>query len=202
MHCHRARYRVSKKIWVPSFAYPSSMHTHLTEVLSRLDGARAALRGALDAIPAPLQQQRPAPDRWSAAEVLEHLTLVERIFGGRIVNAIDAARSGLAPEAHPRTALPDAVEQRMGDRVNKRQAPEPAQPTGTVDVAAGWAALESNHGALRAALSTCDGLALSQVTLDHPFFGTMTVYQWVELMAAHEGRHTEQIKEIASALAT
>ena len=69
------------------------MHTHLTEVLSRLDGARAALRGALDAIPAPLQRQRPAPDRWSAAEVLEHLTLVERIFGGRIVKALDAARS-------------------------------------------------------------------------------------------------------------
>jgi hypothetical protein len=178
------------------------MHTHLTEVLSRLDGARAALRGALDAIPAPLQQQRPAPDRWSAAEVIEHLTLVERIFGGRIVNAIDAARSGLAPEAHPRAALPDAVEQRMGDRVNKRQAPETAQPTGTVDVAAGWAALESNHRNLRAALNTCDGLALSQVTLDHPFFGTMTVYQWVELMAAHEGRHTEQIREIGAVVGT
>jgi hypothetical protein len=28
----------------------------------------------------------------------------------------------------------------------------------------------------------------------------MNVYQWVELMAAHEGRHTEQIKEIAAAL--
>src|SRR5512134_285200 len=104
------------------------MHTHLTEVLSRLDGARTALRGAIDAIPAPLQRQRPAPDRWSAAEVLEHLTLVERIFGGRIVKALDAARSsGLAPEAQPRAALPDAIEQRMSDRVNKRQAPEPAK---------------------------------------------------------------------------
>ena len=176
------------------------MHTHLTEVLSRLDRARAALRGAVDAIPAPLQQQRPAPDRWSAAEVIEHLALVERIFGGRIVNALDAARSGLAPEAQPRTALPDAIEQRMGDRVNKRQAPEPARPTGTVDIAAGWAALQGNHAALHAALDRCDGLALSQVTLDHAFFGTMTVYQWIELMAAHEVRHTEQINEIASAL--
>ena len=56
----------------------------------------------------------------------------------------------------------------MSDRVNKRQAPEPAQPTGTVDVASGWAALESDHATLRAALAGCDGLALSQVTLDHP----------------------------------
>ena len=177
------------------------MHTHLTEVLARLDKARGTLRGAIDAVPPALHHQRPAADRWSAAEVLEHLTLVERIFGRRIVKALDAARSGLSPEAHPRAPLPDAVEQRMIDRVNKRQAPDPAQPTGTVDVANGWAALESNHSALRAALSGCDGLALSQVTLDHPFFGTMNVYQWIELIAAHEGRHTEQIKEIAAALA-
>jgi hypothetical protein len=176
------------------------MHTHLTEVLSRLDAARASLRGAIDAIPPAMQRQRPAGDRWSAAEVLEHLTLVEGIFGGRIMKALEAARSGLSSEAHPRAPLPDAVEQRMVDRVNKRQAPEPAQPTGRIDVAAGWTAMENNHAALRAALAGCDGLALSQVTLDHPFFGTMTVYQWVELMAAHEGRHTEQIREIAAAL--
>ena len=177
------------------------MHTHLTEVLSRLDKARGTLRRAIDAIPPDMQRQRPEPDRWSAAEVLEHLTLVERIFAGRILNALDTARAGLSPEAHPRAPLPDAVEQRMGDRANKRQAPEPARPTGTKDVASGWAALESNHSTLGAALAGCDGLALSQVTLDHPFFGTMNVYQWVELMAAHEGRHTEQIREIAAALA-
>jgi hypothetical protein len=177
------------------------MHTHLTDVLSRLDRARAALRAAIEAIPPAMQRQRPAPDRWSAAEVVEHLTMVERIFGGRIMKAVEEARAaGLAAEAHARAPLPEPVEQRMADRVNKRQAPETAHPTGTVDVATGWAALESNHAAVRGALAGANGLALSQVTLDHAFFGTMTVYQWIELMAAHEGRHTEQIKEIAAAL--
>ncbi len=177
------------------------MHTHLTDVLSRLDHARDTLRGAVDAIPPAKQRQRPAPDRWCAAEVLEHLTMVERIFGGRIIKAVDEARTaGLPSEAHPRAPLPDPVEQRMADRVNKRQAPETAHPTGNVDVTTGWATLEGTHATLRAALEGCDGLALSQVTLDHAFFGTMTVYQWIELMAAHEGRHTEQIREIAAAL--
>jgi hypothetical protein len=177
------------------------MHTHLTDVLSRLDEARSTLRGALDAIPPAMHRQRPAADRWCAAEVLEHLTLVEKIFSGRIVKAIDSARTaGLSPEGQPRVPLPDAIEQRMSDRVNKRQAPDPAQPTGQVDVATGWATLENNHAALRTALAGCNGLALSQVTLDHPFFGTMNVYQWVELIAAHEGRHTAQIREIAAAL--
>jgi hypothetical protein len=127
------------------------MHTHLTDVLSRLDTARATLREAIDTIPSTLQRQRPAPDRWSAAEVVEHLTMVERIFGGRIVKAVDAARSGLPPEAQARAPLPDTVETRMRDRVNTRQAPETAQPTGGVDVAAGWAALEQPRDAPRRA---------------------------------------------------
>ena len=54
---------------------------------------------------------------------------------------------------------------------------------------------------MRALAEAADGLALSQVMLTHPFFGTMTVYQFVELIAAHEGRHTEQINEIARSLA-
>jgi DinB superfamily len=177
------------------------MHTHLTEVLSRLDRARAGLRASIEAIPSSLQRERPAPDRWSAADVLEHLMLVERLFGGRIITAIDAARSaGLSSEANSREPLPDTIERRLADRVNKRQAPDPVQPTGTVDVAAGWVALESGHASLRSAVARADGLALSEVALDHPAFGTMTVYQWIELVAAHEVRHTEQIKEIASAL--
>jgi hypothetical protein len=176
------------------------MSSHLDHVFSRLDRSRAALRAAVDSVAAPLRQQRPGTDRWSAAEVLEHVSIVERIFTGRIVDALDAAKaSGLAGEAPSPLPLPEAVETRMADRVNKREAPEPARPTGTLDAAAAWAALESGHQRLRAVVAGADGVALSLVSVAHPFFGPMTIYQWVELMAAHEARHTEQIKEIGRA---
>src|SRR5262245_12795585 len=179
------------------------MHQHLTEVFSRLDRSRASLYASVEAIAPSLRQQRPGPDRWSAAEVLEHLSMVERIFTGRIAAAIDAARAkGLEGEAAARAPLPDVIETRMGDRVNKRTAPETARPTGAVDARSAWEAVEGGHQRLHALISDADGLALSQVTLDHAFFGTMNVYQWIELMAAHEARHTEQIKEIGAALAT
>ena len=45
-----------------------------------------------------------------------------------------------------------------------------------------------------------DGLALGAVTAEHRFFGVLTVYQWVELVAAHECRHADQIREIGAAL--
>jgi hypothetical protein len=178
------------------------MHPHLMDVFARLDGARAALGAAVESIDVPLRQQRPGPDQWSAAEVLEHLSLVERIFTGRVADAIAAARAGgLAGETRDRAPLADAIESRMADRVNKRTAGEAARPTGTLDAAAAWSALESGHQRLRALVGDVDGLALSEVMFEHPFFGTMSVYQFVELLAAHEARHTEQIKEIAEAFA-
>ena len=68
------------------------MHPHALDVFSRLDTARAALRAAVDQVPPALRQQRPGPDRWSAAEVIEHISIVERMFGGRVTEAILAAR--------------------------------------------------------------------------------------------------------------
>jgi hypothetical protein len=177
------------------------MHQHLADVLSRLDASRAALGAAVETVPAPLRQQRPGAERWSVAEVLEHLSIVARIFTGRVADALDAARAaGLAAEFSERLPLPDEIETRMANRVNRRASPEAAVPTGTLDAAAAWAAVESSHARLRVLVETADGLALSQVMLTHPFFGTMSVYQFVELIAAHEGRHAEQIKEIARAI--
>jgi uncharacterized damage-inducible protein DinB len=180
------------------------MHPHALDVFSRLDAARAALGAAVDRVPPALRQQRPGPDRWSAAEVIEHISIVERLFGGRVTEAIGAARStGLAAEAgDDRLPLPDAIETRMADRMNKRTAVEAAQPTGSLDAVAAWAALEAGHERLRQTVAGAEGLALGQVTLAHPFFGEMSVYQFVELMAAHEMRHAEQITEIANALRT
>ena len=130
--------------------YARGMHQHLADVLARLDWSRAALGAAVDSIPAPLRQQRPAPDRWSAAEVLEHLSIVERLFTGRMAEAIDAARAGgLAGESGDRMPLPDEVETRMANRATRRSAPEAAIPTGTFDAAAAWMARRA------AAISGC-----------------------------------------------
>ena len=178
------------------------MHPHLVEVFERLDRTRAALCAAVDAVPASARNVRPAPERWSAAEVVEHLSITERLFGDRIAKAIETRAGGLNRESADRAPLPQPIETRMADRVNRRQAPDVALPKGELPCDAGLTLVEHGHARLRSLVSATDGLALSEVTSDHPFFGTLTVYQWIELIAAHEARHTEQIREIASAFAT
>ncbi len=178
------------------------MHPHTSAVFARLDAARAALRDAVEAVPRPLRQQRPAPDRWSVNEVLEHLSLVEGLFAGRIAAAIGAAQAaGLPSERGPRASLPQHIEAILVDRGNARTAPPPAQPAGGMDDAAALAAVERSRAAMREVVAGADGLALSTVRVDHPAFGTLSVYEWVELIAGHEVRHAEQIREIAATLA-
>ena len=177
------------------------MHQHLTDVLAALDASRVALRESMAAIPSDVRTARPAPERWSPVDIVEHLSLVEARFsavvGGKIA---DALRAGLGPETQPREPLPERIRTMVGDRSGKRTAPEAAVPSGRMDEAAAWAAADTARTGFRAAVLSADGRALGAVIHDHPFFGPLNVYQWVELIAAHEMRHVAQVRETAAQL--
>jgi hypothetical protein len=175
------------------------MHTCLATALGHLEAATRDLRAAVDAVPVPLRGQKPGPTRWSVDEVIEHIAKVEQIFVNALLKNLEAARAtGLAPEIADPPMLPDQTKTRIIDRANPRQAPDSALPTGTVDSTTGIQTIDATHARLKNALVPCDGLALSSVTYDHRFFGTLNAYQLVELIAGHEGRHAAQVREIAT----
>ena len=176
------------------------MHPHLSSVLETLDHAGDDLRRAVERIGVSRAQLKPDPERWCAAEVLEHLALAEGSFTDRIASTIDAARdAGLGREsATERAELPDAIRTRLAVRTMKRVAPDRVRPTGTLDLASAWAAVDAQERRLRETLAGADGLALNEVIVQHPTLGAFTVYQFVELIAAHRRRHVAQIEEMAS----
>jgi hypothetical protein len=177
------------------------MHPHLVEVFARLENSRATLRQAVDDVPPNLRRSRPGAGRWSVVEVLEHLALVNRFFAQRIADAIAEARAaGLGTESQKREPLPARVVDSMANRRERRDAREAAMPAGASDADAAWADLDQARGAVRAAVAEGDGLALGSVRADHRLFGSLSVYQWVELTAAHEIRHADQIREVGAAL--
>lgn len=167
-----------------------------------MDASRAALAAAAESVPEALRRQRPTPERWSAIEILEHLSLVEQRFTRMLEPKIgEALEGGLGPETASREPLPQDIGQMLRNRSNTRTAPDPVQPTGTLDEQSAWAALDETRQAFRAVLSRCDGLALSSVVYPHPFFGPLNAYQWGELIAGHEMRHAQQMRELATQLA-
>ena len=179
------------------------MQPRIQEVLNHLDTRRADLRAAVDAVPASQRETRPAPDRWSAAEVLEHLAMVEgRMARGIFAKRIDEARAnGVGAERDTSPVAPTFDATRVLDRTQPRVAPEPVVPQGGKGAETAWAELQQIREGLRATIVSADGLALVDVIHAHPTLGSMNLYQWALWIAGHEERHAAQVREIAAALA-
>jgi uncharacterized damage-inducible protein DinB len=177
------------------------MHPRTQEVLTNLDRQRTMLEQAVAAVPQPLRQRRPGPDRWSIAEVLEHLTLVEARIARLLDEQIATARAaGLGAERDSSAVTPTVDVARMLDRSQRLAARENSLPTAGLDADAALARLTELRRALRETLLAADGLALGDVVAQHPRLGPLNVYQWLVFVAAHEGRHTAQIHETAAAV--
>jgi hypothetical protein len=175
-------------------------HPRLQELLDHLDRHRAELRAAVETIPASVREQRPAPDRWSVAEVIEHLAIVETRSADRLLAKLTEARAqGIGRESETSPILPTIDSTALLNRSRKVSAPEVLHPSGLTAEAA-LAALEESRRRFRAALDAADGLALGTLMMKHPALGEMTLYQWIGALGGHEARHAAQIREIAEVL--
>ena len=170
------------------------MHSITRELLAYLEEQRSILKSAFESVPPEARDLPPAPERWSAANVVEHLAIVEGRISKLLSERIEEARAGLSPETSADPILPTIDYKRMYDRSVRVKAPETAIPTG-LDAGSAWTALESAGAKMQAMLIASDGLDLSPVTHPHPRFGLLSVYQWVAFLGAHEVRHAEQIRE-------
>ena len=177
------------------------MNPRLEEVLNYLDAERSALREAVELVPAELRNQQPGPDRWSVAQVLQHLLIIEKRIGlGMSKWVADAKTGGLGPELETSSVLNSLDLPRIADRSTRRTAPEEVRPKSEMDAATAWTALEQSRKALRNAVLAGDGLALGEVTQPHPVLGPINLYQWLLFVGSHEVRHTGQVREIADDL--
>jgi len=138
---------------------------------------------------------KPAPDRWSVAEVAEHITISESTLFGLVQQRI--MQSPAAPEQRDQVKGKDQmILQRMPDRSHKAQAPEFLRPTGR------WATeAELTKSFEDSRKTTMDYIRTTNDDLrdhffDHPVFGPLDGYQWLLLISAHSSRHTAQIEEV------
>lgn len=181
--------------------YADPMHPRTSELVQHLQQTRAALRSAVDAMPAALQDRKPAPDRWSVAEVLEHLGQVET----QVTTLLDRGlrqleRQGLRPAQDHSPVLPTLDTARLLDRGTRLEAPPPTRPKNGLTAAQAWQVLEQGRAALQTTLLSGDGIDVDPIRAPHPFLGELTFHQWIAFVGLHEARHTAQILATAAEL--
>jgi hypothetical protein len=176
----------------------STTDSPLPALLAELAADREALRAAVERVPPALRDRRPGPERWSVAEVIEHLAIVEGRIAALLTQLISGApmMSGGDAPTGPVT-LDRAV---LRDRSQRITAPEPIRPTGQPDAQTAWASLEQSRSALLTTLGGAEGRDLAAVQRTHPRLGALNAYEWIASVGGHEERHTAQIHEIADAL--
>jgi hypothetical protein len=177
------------------------MHPRIEELLAYLTSAGVHLTDAVEAVPRELRDVTPAPGRWSVAEVLEHLALVESNIAKLIAKrGAEGREAGVGPETQTRTVLYTLDSARVLDRREPTTAHERVSPRGGLDADAAWAALTKAQAEVREAVIGVDGLALGEITYPHRMLGTLDLYEWIAFTATHEMRHIAQIREIAASL--
>jgi hypothetical protein len=143
---------------------------------------------------------KPNPKDWSAAEVAAHLKLVETgiVFKATRVCQKTPKHFSVWQRLH----LPLLLAER---RLIRFKAPDLVDPLlserSLVDEKEKMLSdLRSAREASLTFLEETKSRDLSDYRWNHPFLGNLSLYGWFELIAAHEVRHTRQMREIGNQL--
>ena len=136
---------------------------------------------------------KPATNRWSVAEVTEHIAAAEDFLMDMVKDKVMTAPARAAGEDVK--AIDDFVLKAIPDRTVKAQAPEPLQPNNRFGSPKNSLKhfKESRAKTIKFLKETTD---LRQHAVDSPLGKKLDAYEWVLFIAAHSERHTKQIEEV------
>jgi DinB superfamily len=152
------------------------------------DAVEASTKGLTDA----QWTFKAAPEKWSVAQVVEHLALAEDLFFDTVSQKVMSSPAGAPGRDFKKTDA--AVLANVPDRSHKRQAPEVLVPTGR------WSPQEALNHFVRSRARTIQFLQdtpdLREHVLDGPTGAPLDGYEWILLAAAHSERHEKQLEEV------
>lgn len=175
------------------------LHPRLAELRAELDRTRDGLLAAVARVPAEVAALRPEAHRWSVAEVVEHLRIVEDRTG-RLLGNLGTQAETLGPELSSASTLSSLDRYGLSSPKPRMIAPDAVAPTGAITLAEGLAGLAESRRRLLELVHRVSGRALDEVAAPHPLLGRLSFYQWLLFLAQHEERHSAQIHETARRL--
>lgn len=162
-------------------------------LVKHLEQTRQAFVASISGLTEAQWTFKAGPDRWSIAEVAEHVAISETTIRQLVTDQI--MKGPVAPR-NPTPVTDEALLAGLLDRTSKFQAPEMLKPTHR------WATRDALLKDFQDARDKT--VAYVKDTADdlhghagpHPVFKALDGYQWLLLLSGHAARHTAQIDEV------
>ena len=187
--------RLSKRAALRSNKLRERTLLDISPIVDELAKAQTLFLRAADEIASQHWNTKPEAEKWSGAEVVAHLILVERGVNDAAKRVTQKTPKSFKP--WQKMHLPLWL---VRVRILRRKSPVPLVP-------ALLGHKENMLNELRATRTrTLDFLEETQhrdlgaYRWKHPFLGSLTTYEWFEMIAAHQMRHGKQVKELARQL--
>jgi hypothetical protein len=164
------------------------------QLLRLLTASRKKLLESAEGLTEEQAKMRPAEDRWTILECVEHVGLVEDVM-------FSAVTTKMAPSEPPanRTREQEIIS-RATDRSRKIGAPETVKPGGKfATLIEALEHFERSRARTIEYVENCNS-DLRAVAATHPVLGHATGQEFMLILALHPARHSLQILEAREAL--
>ena len=167
--------------------------SEVTLLVADVEAARSRVLAAVEGLTNAEAGWKPAPDKWSVAEILEHLVLAEQSGLEKIYRAVESTTP--LTEANPNLGLSiEAIVERTWK--GPVAAPPVATPhgAGTLDY---WrAAFSASSHVVADVANKLEGKELSAIIFPHFLCGPLDARQRLEFLRFHMDHHLKQIQRV------
>ena len=179
---------ISPALWAQNIS-----KEEISSALAYLEKTRAGVLAATKGLSEAQWNFKQATNRWSAAEVTEHIAAAEDFLMTMIQEQVMKAPA--RTNAADVKAIDDFVLKAIPDRTVKAQAPEPLQPNNRFGSPKD--SLKHFQASRATTIKFLKGTKnLRGHAIDSPLGKELDGYEWVLFIAAHSERHTKQIEEV------
>jgi hypothetical protein len=167
----------------------------LATIVENLGRAQSELLRAADTVPAEQWKTAPGEGRWSAGELVGHLITIERA----IIRGADklVQKPPRSVPFYKRFHVPVAV---VESRLIRWKTPISTDGQMVREKEAMLGELREVRERTLAFIEETRGRDLSAYSMPHAILGTLNAYEWFQMIASHEIRHTKQMREIAAVI--
>jgi len=162
---------------------------NLGPLIHKLLRARENFEAVARKIPSQHWRTPPREGSWSAAEVVAHVTMVETLMTGAAAKI--TRKPPVTVPLSKRFHVPVALVAWRGVRV---ETPIPLDTLLLDEMM--LARLAEQRQRTLAVLESGRGKNLRRYHMQHPVLGSLHYFNWFRTLAAHDERHTKQLREV------